>query len=109
MSELLAEQGHLKKEFENLIALSRKKNAEISLIKAQLDQAKSEGPGAEEVLMLKTQNENMHAQMVDPKEKLLNHHVKSAARLSQVIQSLTKNPSPPKSCLILFLVIYFAF
>lgn len=54
VSELLAEQEHLKKELENLIALSSKRDTKISLLKTQLVQVKSKGPGIEEVLILKT-------------------------------------------------------
>lgn len=106
MSELLIEQDQLKHELEDMIALLSKKDVEIAMLKAQLDKAQSEGPGSEEVSELRAKNADLTAQVADLKEKLLQLHVDSDARLTLVLQSLShKPPRPPVNSMFLLLVI----
>ncbi|KAG5576057.1 hypothetical protein H5410_056191 [Solanum commersonii] len=83
---LVVELSQLKQE--EMTALVSQKEAEIALLKAQM-----EGPGSTEVSKFKAKNEALLAQIFELKEKLIKLNNASNDRLSFVIQSLTQKLS----------------
>ncbi|KAH0765233.1 hypothetical protein KY285_001104 [Solanum tuberosum] len=79
--------SQLKHKLEEMTMLVSQKDAEIELLKAQM-----EGPSSAEVSELKAKNEPLLAQNAEHKEKLIKSNDAANDRLSLVIQSLTRKP-----------------
>ncbi|KAK4724277.1 hypothetical protein R3W88_027056 [Solanum pinnatisectum] len=56
MSQFVVEQSQIKHELEKMTLMVSKKDAEIALLKAQLEKAQTEGPGSTEVTKLRVKN-----------------------------------------------------
>ncbi|KAH0714908.1 hypothetical protein KY284_007813 [Solanum tuberosum] len=93
ISTLVVEQSQLKHELEEMIALVSKRDVEITLLKAQLSKAQTEGPGSAEVSKLRKKNETLLVENVELKEKLIKFNDAANDRLTLVIQSPTQKPS----------------
>ncbi|KAH0764937.1 hypothetical protein KY285_000808 [Solanum tuberosum] len=92
MSQLVAERDQLKLEPKEMTALVGKKDAEMTLFKAQLTKAQTEGPGTEEVKELRLKNAALLSQTDDLQERLIKTHEYANDRLTFVIKSLTHQP-----------------
>lgn len=64
VSELLIEHEQLKHELESIVVTLANGNAEIACLHVQVQLAKTEGPGGEELASLKVQNEFMETKML---------------------------------------------
>lgn len=92
MAQLLEDLDQLKHETEELTVRLSSKEAEIALLKAELLTAQSEGPGSSVVQALEKENNELKATITALQEKAIKDNDAANARLTLVIQSLSKTP-----------------
>ena len=92
MAQLLEDLDQLKHETEELTVRLNSKEAEIAVLKAELLTAQSEGPGSSVVQALEKENNELKAKITALQEKAIKDNDAANARLTLVIQSLSKTP-----------------
>ena len=92
MAQLLEDLDQLKHGIEELTVRLSGKEAEIVVLKAELLTAQSEGPGSSAVQTLERENNELKATITALQEKAIKDNDAANARLSRVIQSLSKTP-----------------
>ena len=93
MAQLFEDLDQLKHEIEELTVRLSSKEAEISILKAELLAAQSDGPRSSDVQALEKENDELKAKITALQEKAIKDKDASNARLTLVIQSLSQTPS----------------
>ena len=92
MSQLIDDLDQLKHEVEELTVRLSGKEVEIAILKAELLTAQSEGPGSSVVQALEKENAQLKTKITALQEKAIKDNDAANARLTLVIQSLSKTP-----------------
>ena len=92
MAQLLEDLDQLKHETEELTVRLSSKEAEIVVLKAELLTTQSEEPGSSVVQALEKENNELKAKITALQEKAIKDNDAANARLTLVIQSLSKTP-----------------
>ena len=92
IAQLIDDQEQLKHEVEELTVQLSGKEAEIAILKEELLTAQSEGPGSSVVQALEKENNELKAKITALQEKAIKDNDAANARLTLVIQSLSKTP-----------------
>ena len=96
MAQLIDDQDQLKHEVDELAVRLSGKEAEISILKAELLTAQSEGPGSSVVQALEKDNAELKVKITALQEKAIKDNDAANARLTLVIQSLSQPPPSSK-------------
>ena len=92
MAQLLEDLDQLRHKTEELTERLSSKEAEIVVLKAELLTAQSEGPDSSVVQALEKENNELKAKITALQEKAIKDNDVANARLTLVIQSLSKTP-----------------
>ncbi|KAH0698747.1 hypothetical protein KY284_012962 [Solanum tuberosum] len=92
VSQLIMEQDQLKHELEEMTVRVSNKEDEISLLKAELLKAQTEGPGTAEVRELRKQNKVLLAKIAALQEKAIKDNDEANTRLTLIIKSFSHQP-----------------
>ena len=92
MTQLIDNQDQLKHEVEELTVRLSGKEADISILKAELLTAQSEGPGSSVVQALEKENAQLKTKITALQEKAIKDNDAANARLTLIIKSLSHPP-----------------
>ncbi|TMW88645.1 hypothetical protein EJD97_018285 [Solanum chilense] len=94
MAQLIEDQDQLKHKLEELTMRLSGKDAEIAILKTELLNAETEGPGTAVVQALERENTELRAKVIALQEKAIKDNDAANGRLTLIIQSLSHQPPP---------------